>query len=118
MKSLAVLAALTCFAGRLHAETDAELSRQILGSWQYKKIETFKSDGTWILWDQKVLGRPLQPVPGEFSWHIKNGHLMSVRDGATFDEIITKLTPDTMVLAGTGRSKGGHAVYERVKTPR
>ena len=95
------------------AASDAELSRKILGSWLYKKIETYKANGIWILWDPKV--EPTRPVPGQLSWHIKNGHLIRVRDGNRFDDIITELTAEKMVLTST---EGGQAVYERVKTPR
>ena len=104
---------LTWVAPLTHAASDADLSRKILGSWLYKKIETYKANGTWILWDPKV--EPTRPVPGQFSWHIKNGHLIRVRDGNTFDDIITELTAEKVVLTST---EGGQAVYERVKTPR
>jgi hypothetical protein len=116
MKILKLTVVLLLFsAAHAVADTDKELSHKILGSWTERKTVTFKDNGTWILWDQKDPEKRAKPVPGKFRWYIKHGHLITFRDGATWDEVITKLTADAMTLTFPG---DGHFDWERVDMPR
>jgi hypothetical protein len=54
------------------AEPDNILSKKILGSWAWKKVETFYANGKWEL--RKYEGA--SPEPGKFSWQIKSGKLI------------------------------------------
>jgi hypothetical protein len=94
------------------AEPDNILSKKILGSWAWKKVETFYANGKWEL--RKYEGA--SPEPGKFSWQIKSGKLIRVRDGNTFTSTIVSINAKELVLRS---SEGGSPqVYTRTQLDR
>lgn len=89
------------------ADTDAEVSQKILGTWSERNHEvTFLPNGKW------KLAKFGDVSPGVFRWHIKNGNLVLFRNGTTFPpEKIVWVMPDQFFLQdGNG---GQSAPYYR-----
>jgi hypothetical protein len=89
------------------ADTDAELSKKILGAWSERNHDvTFLPHGKWRL------AKNGDVSPGVFRWHIKHGYLIELRDGVTFPpQKIVWVTPNEFFLEDDHGSQS--APYER-----
>jgi hypothetical protein len=74
--------------------SDEQLSREILGAWDWKKRVTYFSDGTWML--QKYGGDVA--AAGIFRWSIHDGRLILRRDKYRFIMTIKSLSATELVL--------------------
>ena len=99
------------------ADTDAELSRKILGTWSERTHEvTYLKNGKWTLSKELEPGKRSYS-PGVFRWHIKGGKLIEFRDGVTYPaEKIVWINRNEFYLED---EYGAHsAPYDRIlKTP-
>ena len=89
-----IVASLLLTASRAVADSDAELSQKILGTWSERNHEvTFLQNGEWRL------AKNGEATAGIFRWHIQGGYLIQFRDGTTFPaEKITWVTPNEFFL--------------------
>lgn len=89
------------------ADTDAELSKKILGAWSERNHDvTFLRHGKWRLAKNGDVSH------GVFRWHIKNGNLILFRDGVTFPpQKIVWVSPDEFFLESP--NDGESAPYYR-----
>ena len=81
------------------ADTDAELSRKILGTWSERThLVTYLANGKWKLAKTEPDGRK-EGTPGVFRWHVKDGSLIVFRDGVTYPRgKIVWVSPDEFFL--------------------
>ena len=102
-----IIASLLLTATLALADTDAELSRKILGTWSERNHEvTYLPNGKWRL------AKNGDVSPGVFRWHIKAGNLILFSDGVTFPpRKIVWVTQNEFFLED---DQGGHsAPYDR-----
>jgi hypothetical protein len=94
MQLMLIVASFLLTASLGFADTDAQLSQKILGTWSERNHQvTFLQNGEWRLAKLGNLS------PGIFRWHIKNGNLILFRDGTTFPpEKIVWVTPNQFFL--------------------
>jgi hypothetical protein len=91
---------------KITSYSDEQLSTKILGGWYERKLITFLPDGRWLL--QKYEGAPIEA--GHFSWSIRNGELIEIRDGRKYIGTITSINEAQLVVQMV---EGGCAVYIR-----
>ena len=91
------------------ADSDAELSRKILGTWSERTHQvTYLKNGKWTLSKELEPGKRTYS-PGVFRWHVKNGKLIEFRDGVTYPaEKIVWVSPNEFYLED---DTGAHSAH-------
>ena len=98
------------------ADTEAELSRKILGNWSERTHEmTFLKDGKWTLSKELEPGKRTYSS-GVFRWYVKDGYLILFRDGVTYpaEEIVWVLRNEFYLLDQHGARSASY--YRRAET--
>lgn len=94
----------------LAPESDADLRRDIVGTWSARNTLTFRPDGKWELRNSRALNEP--PEAGIFTWSIDHDTLILLNNGQIYRDTITTINTTQL---GLQYSDGGDVeVFARI----